>query len=145
MTERRWVRQATRTVLVAAAGAVLGLVISQDLDASVAAGRSECAQSTEICIGIAPFVGLAFGLALPVAACWAIMAVAGIRPLWLTVPAAIMLTLVAAVMFLKAVPGGRLHPAWAFSLVTALALALPSLAASIAGRTARPARHSPVR
>lgn len=119
---------AGRTAVAAGAGVVIGWVISVDLDWSDTASRHECAQSTGICIGIAPFVGLALGAIFTVAACWVIMAVAAIRPLTHTVPAAIMLIFLTILIFLRVVSGGRLHPAWAFSLVTAFALA--SLAAT---------------
>ena len=127
MERHGWPRQASRLGGVAVAGALLGWVISADLDWSAAASNRECAQSSGICLGIAPVAGLAFGLTLTVAVCWVALAAARIRPLRLTVPAAIVLMILAPVLFLSAVPGGRLHPAWAFSLVTAFALALPTL------------------
>lgn len=127
MERHGWVYRASAVGGVAVAGAVIGWVISLDVDWSAAASDRECAQSPGICIGIAPIAGLAFGLAFTVAVCWVVLAVAHIRPLILTVPAAVMLIVLASQLFLRVVHGGRLHPAWAFSLVTAFALALLAL------------------
>ena len=121
---RDWSRLTAATGLVAAGGAVTGWLISLDLDWAASAGERECAQATSICFGIAPLAGLAWAVLLTVAACWVCMAIAGARPLLATVPTAIVLVFVSAGFFLRWVHGGRLHPAWAFSLTTALALAL---------------------
>jgi hypothetical protein len=117
-----WSRLAAATGL--AAGAVTGWLISLDLDRAASASDRECAQATGICFGIAPPVGLAWGLLLTVSACWLCMAIAGARPLLATIPAAIVLVFLCTAVFLRFVHGGRLHPAWAFSLTTALTLAL---------------------
>jgi hypothetical protein len=125
MTEMHdWSRLAAATGLVAAAGAVTGWLISLDLDWAASASDRECAQVPGICVGIAPPVGLACGLLLTVSACWVCMAIAGARPLLATVPAAVVLVFLSTVIFLRFVHGDRLHPAWAFSLTTALTLAL---------------------
>jgi hypothetical protein len=131
-----WASRAGSITAVAGTGAFIGWAISRDADWAIAASRSECAQAHEqICIGVAPVAGLAFGITLTVASCWVIMAVAGVRPLGLTVPAAITLIILATVTW--PVPGGRLHPAWQFSLVTAAELALVAIAAT----WAREMRH----
>lgn len=123
-----WASRAGSITVVAGTGAFIGWAISRDVDWAMAASGRECAQVYEqICVGVGPVAGLAFGITLTVASCWAIMAVAGARPLGVTVPAAIMLVILATVLW--PVPGGRLHPAWEFSLVTAAGLALVAMAA----------------
>jgi hypothetical protein len=131
-----WVSGAGRITVVAAAGAFIGWAISQDVDWGMAASRRECAQAHEqICVGVGPVAGLALGMTLTVVSCWVIMAIAGVRPLGLTVPGAIALVILATVMW--PMPGGQLHPAWEFSLVTAAGLALVAIAAI----SAREMRH----
>jgi hypothetical protein len=121
---RDWSRLAAAAGLVAAAGAFTGWLISIDLDWAASASERECAQATWICFGIAPLVGLAWGLLITVSACCVCMAIAGARPLLATVPTAVVLVVLSTTLFLRFVHGGRLHPAWAFSLTTALTLAL---------------------
>jgi hypothetical protein len=106
----------------AAGGAIIGRVISWDMDGSASAGVRECAQSTGICVGTGPVAGLALGIAFTVAACWLTMADGRVRPTPLTVPVGLVLIVVATFKFLGVVRGGRLHPAWAFSLTIALTL-----------------------
>ena len=124
MESHGWVYRVSTVGAVAVAGAVIGWVISLDVDWSAAASNRECQQVPGICIGTAPVVGVVFGVAFTVLVCWVVFAVARIRPLLLTVPAAVMLVIVAIDVFLRAVHDSRLHPAWAFSLVLALALVL---------------------
>jgi hypothetical protein len=114
-----------RSLFVAAAGAVTGWLISVDLDWATSAGHRECAQSTGICFGIAVPAGLALGPSLTITASWVTMAVAGARPMGFTVPAAIICMYIATQLFLRVQAGGGLHPAWAYSLTTAVALKLP--------------------
>jgi hypothetical protein len=128
MGVHKWFRLVAGTGFAAAVGVVTGRLISADLDWSVTASQHECAQSTGICWGIAPEVGLALGFLLTVSACWVSMAVARARPLWATVPAAIGIVCGVTVAFLRLHHGGRLHPASAFSLLIALALAVLTVA-----------------
>ncbi|MBO0823761.1 MAG: hypothetical protein J2P27_07855 [Actinobacteria bacterium] len=127
MEPNGWVYRASTIGAVAVAGGLIGWVISLDVDWSAAASSRECPPAPGLCIGTAAVVGFAFGLAFTISACWVILAVARIRPLMLSVPAAIMLVIVATLLFAQHVHGVHLHPAWAFSLVTAIALALPAL------------------
>jgi hypothetical protein len=125
-----WTNLAGRIAVVGGTGAFIGWAISRDVDWAMAASQSECALSNtndQLCIGVAPIAGLVFGIAITVVSCWAIMATAGVRPLIVTVPSAVTLIVLATVTW--PVPGGRLHPAWAFSLVTASGLALVATAA----------------
>lgn len=127
MERHGWVYRASTIGAVAVSGAIIGWVISADVDWSAASSNRECPPAPGLCIGTAPVFGIAFGLAFTILVCWVVLAVARARPLMLSVPTAIMLVIVAAVMFARHVHGGRLHPAWAFSLVTAVAVALPAL------------------
>jgi hypothetical protein len=71
------------------------------------------------------------GVLVAVAACWAGMAVARVRPLLVSVPAGVIAVLVTADIYLRIRPGGGLHPGWLFALATGLAFAV--LAACLAG------------
>ena len=129
MNRRGWAELGARTAVVGGAGGLIGWVISLDVDWSVKASYSQCAPSPGICIGTNALAGLALGVAFTIAACWITMAAAGIRPLLVTVPTAIVFVWLAIVLFPR--PGGRLHPAWAFGLLTGCLLAL--IAAPLAG------------
>ena len=125
MGRNGWASLAGRITAVASVGAFIGWVISRDVDWAMAESGRECAQAQEqICVGVAPVAGLAFGITLTVVSCWVIMAVAGVRPLGSTVPSAITLVILATAMW--PVPGGRLHPAWEFSLTTIRVERLPA-------------------
>jgi len=58
---------------------------------------------------------------------WIGFAVADLRPLPITVPSGVIVLLIVTVGYLQSVPGGRLHPAWAYVLVAALSMAVLAL------------------
>jgi len=72
------------------------------------------------------------GLPAAAAACWAGLAAAGLGPLAITVPVAVALLILMALLYVGAVPGGQLRPAWLFGLTVGVAFAL--LAAMITSR-----------
>jgi hypothetical protein len=122
-----WYRLALRVAATAAIGAAIGLGVSKDLDWSTRASLHECAQSSGLCFGVSPVIGLAWGLIGTVLACWIGFAVADLRPLPITVPSGVIVLLIVTVGYLQSVPGGRLHPAWAYVLVAALSMAMLAL------------------
>jgi hypothetical protein len=91
---------------------------------SATASQHECASTGGLCFGVAPVVGLVAGVLVAVAACWAGMAVARLRPLVLSVPAGVIALPVTAGIYLRIRHGGGLHPQWLFALATGLAFAV---------------------
>lgn len=120
----RWGAIAGRLGVVACLGAALGWIISVNLDWSSEASRRECAESSGLCVGLAPPIGLAAGILIVVVACWVCFAAVGLRPLAISIPGASVLTLFTITGYLRSVDGGRLHPTWAFALVMAVVFAL---------------------
>ncbi|MEN3537852.1 hypothetical protein AAH991_22250 [Microbispora sp. ZYX-F-249] len=108
-------------------GAVLGAAVSLILDMAADAGQRECRGSPSLCIGTGPVVGLAVGAALVVLGCLVGFAVLGIRPLIVSVPSGFALLLFTTWAYLSSVPGGRLHPLFAYAACTALFLGLLAL------------------
>jgi hypothetical protein len=105
-------------------GAAIGWAVSLDLDWSAAAGQRECVGQSGLCIGIAAPAGLLAGLVTVVAACWIGFAAAGVRPLYVTVPAGVVAVLLSVVVYSGSVAGGRLHPGWLFALVNGAVFAV---------------------
>ena len=64
------------------------------------------------------------GLPAAVAVCWAGLAAAGVGPLVITVPLAVALLVLTALIYVSAVPGGELRPAWLFALTVGVVFAL---------------------
>lgn len=118
-----WLTFTGRIGAVAVLGAGIGWVLSLDLDWSAAAGRRECTGQSGLCFGVALPVGVVAGMAAVAAACWIGFAVASVRPLYVTVPAGIVAVMLSLLVYLRTVPGGRLHPGWLFALVNAIVLA----------------------
>jgi hypothetical protein len=135
---RTWLAAAGRISFAAGLGALLGWGMSADADWSATASLHECATNDGLCFGVAPVIGLVSGVLVAVAACWAGMAVARVRPLMLSVPAGIIALPVTADIYLRIRHGGGLHPGWLFALATGLAFAL--LAACLAGLPDDPRR-----
>jgi hypothetical protein len=110
----------------AAVGAFFGWMISLIVDQAATASQQECANTSSLCFGTAPFEGLLGATLLLIAACWIGFALAGLRPLWAYVPGGLLLFVIVADEYLKNVHGGRLHPAGEFAAVAgACFLVLP--------------------
>ena len=113
------------------AGAAVGFVLG--LGVAAVTGRIGRRPSGEPFRGFTAVLSLGIaGLPAVTAVCWAGFVLAGIGPAAAAVPAAVVLFLLTVVLYLRAVPGGRLTPAWAFAVVSAVAFGL--LAAAMTGR-----------
>jgi hypothetical protein len=105
------------------AGAAVGFLLG--LGVATVSGRIGMRPSGEPFSGFRAVLTLGIaGIPTVTAVCWAGFALAGIGPAAVAVPAAVVLFLLTAVLYLRAVPGGRLTPAWAFAAVSAVALGL---------------------
>lgn len=124
---RQGMQVARMAVTGAVVGALVGVVIARDLDWSATASGRQCAHTTGVCLGAAPFAGLGIGLVVVIALCAAGFTLAGLRPVWAFVILGVFLAVCETVAYLSHVHGGRLHPIWEFAGVTALTFALVSL------------------
>ncbi len=121
---KAWLSVVGRVLSVGVLGTLLGWGICKDVDWSAVASDHECADASTLCFGVAPFVGLAIGVIVAVAACWLGMAIAGLRPLILSVPLAVVALAMTTAQYDRVGQGRGLHPEWLFALVTGLVFVL---------------------
>lgn len=74
-------------------GGVIGVALSRTYIWANTASGKQCTGATGVCVGNAPLVGLGIGIAIVLAGCYGGFAIAGIRPLWIYVPAGVVLTI----------------------------------------------------
>jgi len=129
---RHWVR---RVVAAAAAGALMGLIVAGIWQAAWQAsnrsclGQQDCFSSGIILGPVAALAGIVI-LAVGSVLCFALL---DARPLFITVPSAVVLTVVEVRAAASAVPGGHPPAAWLLAALTAFAMAL-ALTTVIPGR-----------
>lgn len=110
-----------RIVAVAGFGSMLASGMSWDLDRTNAASLHDCAvNQDEYCGFGTDIINLAVGFVVAVTAIWLCFAILGLRPKVISVPSGIAVSYFTTAGYLQAVPGGRLHPTWAFVLVMTL-------------------------